>query len=232
MCGRFSLKVSDARKLAERFRAALDARLATVEIRPRFNIAPSQSILAVRMENGERVLTQLKWGLIPSWSKEPSIANQLVNARAETVRERLSYRELFRTRRCLVPCSAFYEWAGERDAKQPYAFARKGGEVFGIAALWDSWRDPQSGAILDTAILITTQPNAIVSVIHDRMPAILREVDEDAWLNAEPDVAATLLTPFAGEMRSWPVSRRLNSAHVDEPSLINPVQVSEQTYLF
>lgn len=232
MCGRFSLKEAEVRKVAVRFRATVDARLSAEPMRPRYNIAPTQNVLTVRMEGEERVLGSLKWGLVPSWAKDASVGNQMTNARAETVRERLAYRQLFRTRRCLVPCDAFYEWTGERAAKQPYAFARADGALFAIAGLWDVWSDPKSGAVLETVTLITTQPNAIVSVIHDRMPAILHAADEEAWLTDKPDAAAALLRPFGGEMQSWPVSRKLNSARFDDESLIAPVRVSEQPELF
>jgi putative SOS response-associated peptidase YedK len=221
MCGRFSLKAADLQRLAKRFDAKPRVG-ASLVVAPRYNIAPSQQILAVKADGAQRELCLMKWGLIPSWAKDPAIGFKMTNARAETVREKPSYRGPFRSRRCLVPCDAFYEWKTLPDGKQPFAFSLADDSVFALAALWDSWTDPSSKETIESVSLITTTPNDVVSAVHDRMPVILHEADEATWLHGAPDDAARLMKPYDGPMKTWQVSRRLNVARTDDASLLHP----------
>jgi putative SOS response-associated peptidase YedK len=142
---------------------------------PRYNIAPTQMIDVVFEPETERVLSQLKWGLVPSWAKDVEIGSRMINARAETITEKPSFREAFRQRRCVIPASGFYEWQKmERRAKQPYYFYLKDKEVFGFAGLWEEWLDKTHGELLETCTLITTEANEVLKPVHERMPVILK----------------------------------------------------------
>lgn len=221
MCGRFSLKTADVQKLAKRFKAAPSPRL-PAHLEPRYNIAPVQHVLVVRTADAARELVQMKWGLIPHWVKDASIMSRLINARSETVAERPAYRVPFQSKRCLVPCDAFYEWKGGPGGKHPFAFTLPDDHVFALAGLWDSWLNPETNETLETVVLLTTTANRIVAPIHDRMPVLLREADEEDWLHAPPASAKKLLKPYDGEMKCTPVSRRLNSAKIDNADVLIP----------
>lgn len=221
MCGRFSLKAADVQKIAKRFDAKPTVSL-SAEVKPRYNIAPSQQVLVVKAVGSERELVQMKWGLIPHWAKDPAIGNRLINARAETLAEKPAYRDAFKTRRCLVPCDAFYEWKAIGAGKQPFAFALPGDELFALAGLWEEWVNPEGDERVESVVLITTTPNRVVSAVHDRMPVILRPDEESDWLTAPPHAAAKLLKPYEGEMKRHEVSQRLNTAAFDDASLLLP----------
>ncbi|MEP6900822.1 MAG: SOS response-associated peptidase [Actinomycetota bacterium] len=142
---------------------------------PRFNIAPTQTIAAVLETDGERIVNGLRWGLIPSWAKEISIGSKMINARAETLAEKPSFKNAFKSRRCIVPASGFYEWQKKgTGAKQPYYFYLKDKDVFGFAGLYEEWLDKESSELAETCTIITTQANKILEPVHDRMPVILK----------------------------------------------------------
>jgi putative SOS response-associated peptidase YedK len=189
----------------------------------RYNIAPSQEILAVRDTDGDRELSFLAWGLIPSWSKEPK-GN--INARAETLLEKPSFREAFKHRRCLIPADGFYEWKKEANGKQPYYFQLKDGGLFAFAGIWEEWRQGESEAT--TCAIITTQPNELLSPVHNRMPAILHERNYDEWLHGSASEAQSLLVPYpVTEMQGYPVGRKVNAPVADSAELIKPMLASE-----
>ena len=212
MCGRFTLR----RPEKTRIEGVSAADLAGAE--PRYNVAPSQNILGVIQTNDERHALYFHWGLIPSWSKEP---RGVINARAETIAEKPSFRDSFKRRRCLIPADGFYEWRREGRAKQPFYFQMKDEGVFAFAGLWDTWgKDDDS---ITSCAIITTTPNELVGSVHDRMPVILRPSDFDTWLSseAEPDELHELLAPYPSEyMQGYAVGLDVNSPAVNEPHLV------------
>src|SRR5947209_15306602 len=202
MCGRFSQK-SPSKKIAKKF--------GVEEVPPlleRYNVAPSQAVLGIREAEGMREATFFKWGLVPRWADDPSIGNKLINARSETITEKPSFREAFLRRRCLVPVDGFYEWARRGERKRPYYFRMNDGEPFAIAGLWEMWEGGDEP--LETCTLLTTEANALLGGIHNRMPVILRPEDYGLWLNREvqrPEMLRPQLRPYPGdEMEFYPVS--------------------------
>ncbi|MBV9078223.1 MAG: SOS response-associated peptidase [Methylobacteriaceae bacterium] len=178
----------------------------------RYNGAPSQDFLVGRREprSGERSLDLLRWGLIPVWAKDKTIAWKTINARAETLATSALFKGAYAKRRCLVPVDGFYEWRTVGKLKQPYLFAPANDEPFTLAGLWESWKDPATGEWLRTFTIVTTRANAIVSPLHDRMPVIIAAADRDRWLD-DPE-PGDLLAPYPAElMRRRPVSREVNS---------------------
>jgi putative SOS response-associated peptidase YedK len=221
MCGRYSLR-TPAEELARKFGARKAAQAS-----PRYNIAPSQEVLAVTNAGGERELTTLVWGLIPSWSREPQ---GFINARAETVLEKPSFRDSFRKRPCLIPADGFFEWrkSGRGGVKQPYYFRLGDGRVFAFAGVWDEWRG--EGVAVPSCAILTTKPNEVARAVHDRMPVILREEDYGLWLDPDPgklELRLGLLVPYpAAEMECYPVSAMVNSPQNQGAQLIEPLNVN------
>jgi len=193
---------------------------------PRWNAAPSQELLVIRRNHktGDVSLDPLRWGLIPYWCKDPTGGRKPINAKCETVATLPTFRDAYHLRRCILPVDGFYEWKaikGQR-AKQPYAIAMQDGAPFGIAGLWENWKDPASGEWIRTFAVITTDTNELVAEIHDRMPAILAPGDYTRWLSDGPD-PRDLMRPFpAGLMRIWPISTRVNKPENDDPTIIEP----------
>ena len=221
MCGRYSLTTP-----VEGLRRVFGF-LEQPNLAPRYNIAPSQEIAAVRLgEDGARHFVWLRWGLIPSWAKEARIGYRMINARAETVAEKPAFRAAFGRRRCLVLADGFYEWQKrEKGAKQPYRITLADGGPFGFAGLWESWRDPESGERVESATIVVTEANELLRPIHDRMPVILAPADIDAWLDAERprEAAQALLRPCpAAALAAYPVSTRVNKVANDDPAVIAP----------
>jgi putative SOS response-associated peptidase YedK len=214
MCGRYRL--SRRKQLVEEYFASVSEE---GEWGPRFNVAPTQPVLTIRRDSRApgRKLSTMRWGLIPSWLKDPSIGYKTINARSETVATTASFREPLRSQRCLVPADGFYEWKREGKTKQPYCFEMREGELFAFAGLWERWRDPQ-GDVIESCSIITTAPNSLLADIHDRMPAILSPDEYDLWLDAAfRDTASVseMLRPFdERKMRRYPVSTRVNSATI------------------
>jgi putative SOS response-associated peptidase YedK len=224
MCGRYRL--SRRKQLVEEYFGAVSEEY---DWNPRYNIAPSQPVVAIRQDAREpvRKLSTMRWGLIPSWSKDPSIGYKTINARSETVATTPSFREPFKSQRCLVPADGFYEWKREGKSKQPYCFEVNGGELFAFAGLWDRWRDPQ-GDVAESCSILTTTPNSLLVDIHDRMPAILHPDNYTLWLDpAFRDLASVsrMLRPFEPAlMRRYPVSTRVNQVQNDDPDCAEPVE--------
>jgi putative SOS response-associated peptidase YedK len=196
------------------------------ELPPRYNIAPSQPVAAIRAGgSGARELTLLQWGLIPSWAKEPAIGSRMINARAETAAEKPSFRAAMKRRRCLIPASGFYEWTRVGAAKQPFFVRMKGGRPFALAGLWEQWCG-EDGSELETCAILTTSPNELAAKIHPRMPVIIAPGDYGRWMdpaNEKPGTLEPLLRPYpAGEMEAHPVSRHVNNPRNDDPACIEP----------
>jgi putative SOS response-associated peptidase YedK len=223
MCGRYRLTHSHE-ELSEYFDAKGE-----VEVAPRYNIAPSQPVIAIREHGGRRIST-LRWGLIPSWAKDASIGFKTINARAESVTTTPSFREAFSSQRCLIPADGFYEWKKSGNAKQPYCFELADGKLFAFAGLWDRWTDPR-GETIESCTILTTRPNALLADVHDRMPVILRPDDYGLWLNPknrDSQAAIGTLRPYdAGQMHRYPVSTRVNNAKNDDAECAKPVEMEE-----
>lgn len=217
MCGRFAF-YSPAEAAAALFGVS-----ASVDMKPRYNIAPTQDIAAIRNcpegQSDERELVRFRWGLVPFWAKDPSIGNRMINARAETVAEKPSYRAAFRHRRCVVLADGFYEWRRENDAKTPYFISLASDGPFGLAGLWESWTDKATGESLQTTTLITTSANEFMQPLHHRMPVILQAQTAGDWLAGSTDLLAQVAdnTP---PLRAWPVDRRVNNARNEGVELI------------
>ena len=222
MCGRFTLFEAD-KILSREFGVS-----GIPPLSPRYNIAPSQAVAAVRTASAGtgRELALLRWGLIPSWSKDPAIGNRLINARAETVREKPSFRNAFRRHRCLIPANGFYEWQRLERGKQPYFVRMRDERLFAFAGLWDRWESPDKG-VIESCTILTTVANAVLSTIHDRMPVILPRAEYARWLDPalqNTDSLAPLLAPFpAEEMLAFPVSPRVNIPTVDDQECMAPL---------
>jgi putative SOS response-associated peptidase YedK len=219
MCGRYSI-FNDIFKVAKRFKAEPNE-----DITPRYNAAPSQTLPIIWNESGERRLDFFHWGLIPSWAENPAIGSKMINARAETLLEKTSFKNALKKRRCLVLADGFYEWKAEGKKKQPMRTSLKSCDIFAMAGLWDKWTDRQSGEIIHSFTIITTQANELLKPIHDRMPAILLPKYEDLWLSndVEPNELLKVLKPYpANELQIEPVSKALNKAGYDDPSILIP----------
>ena len=214
MCSRYFLD-ADGNVIAYAFRVPVDVR-----IRKRFNIAPGQEAPVVRAgEGGAREVAMLRWGLVPPWAKDPSAGSRMINARSETVATKPAFRQAFRSRRCAVPASGFYEWTGDPRRRVPHAITVEGRPLIAFAGLWERWTDA-AGAPLETYTILTTAANRFVSAMHDRMPAILAEGDIDAWLGGSPEDAWKAIRPCPDEaLRERAVSRALNDprAEFDRP---------------
>jgi putative SOS response-associated peptidase YedK len=227
MCGRY-VRRSDKQKLAEAFH--LGKLPPDFVLAPDYNVAPKtfQPIIRLNAETGERELTQMRWGLIPYWSKDDKIAFKTTNARAETVATNNVFKEAFKRRHCLVPADLFYEWQNlnpadeKRKNTQPYAIGRKDGEPMAFAGLWESWIDKRDGKPLETFTIITTDPNALMEPLHDRMPVILPRSDYDRWLAPVDPVRppVDLLRPHAAEeMKAWKVDKAVGNVRNVGPEL-------------
>ncbi len=215
MCGRFAFySPSEAT-------AALFGVDGSITVEPRYNIAPTQFIAAVREdEDQNRELVMLRWGLVPFWAKDPAIGNRMINARAETVAEKQSFRAAFRHSRCLVLADGFYEWRKEGDAKTPYFISLASGEPFGLAGLWEKWTDKDSGESIQTTTLITTAANDFMAPLHHRMPVILQADTANDWL-AGPGDFLERAAASAPALQAWPVDRRVNNARNEDAKLID-----------
>lgn len=196
------------------------------DLSPRYNIAPTQETAAI-LNDGRREIRLVRWGLIPQWAKDPSIGAQLINARAETLAEKPSFRVPLKKQRCLIPADGFYEWTrgGKGKTKTPVYFKLKSGDPFAFAGLWDCWMDDDSGAVI-TCTIITTAANELAAKVHDRMPAILKAEDCEDWINPAPKTYEELkdrLTPYPAEqMEFYPVSNLVNNPRTDSPECIRP----------
>ena len=224
MCGRYNFAPGEFREIKIRFNILNDIPL----FLPRYNIAPSQQAPVIaNLEGGNRV-ELLQWGLVPWWAKDPTIGNRTINARAETLAEKPSFRNLLRNQRCLIPADGFYEWRKEGKGKVPMWFKQKNGEPLVIAGLWDSWKTP-NGELLKTFTIITTAPNDLIAPIHNRMPAVLSDQDALEWLRGgEIGNALRLLKPFPADLlEGYEVSKLVNSPQNDSAECISPTQVND-----
>lgn len=223
MCGRYTLTVT----LEELMLRYLTDRPATGYHTPRYNIAPMQQVMAVIHDGKKNRLGQLQWGLIPSWAKDDKGASKMINARAETLMTRPSFKKLIYRKRCIIPADGFYEWKRKAGEKQPMRIVLKNREIFSLAALYDTWVNP-AGKKISTCTIITTKPNALMADIHHRMPVILAKKDESAWLdrtNQNIEQLLSLLQPFPDtEMTAYPVSPIVGNVKNDSEACIQEVK--------
>ncbi|MFI5384931.1 MAG: SOS response-associated peptidase [Fimbriimonadales bacterium] len=243
MCARFSLYATPAQI----------AQLLEIEVpafEPHYNIAPTQTVLGAIEREGERQLREFRWGLIPSWAKDPAIGNRMINARSETILEKPAFRNAFQRRRCVIPANGFFEWKHDvveeevkppssgvpslfdefgipkrktrtKTLKQPFFVSLKSGEPFALAGLYEYWHG--AGEKVRSCTILTTRPNELVEPLHDRMPVILRKADLEAWLDCEDGIepAEALLEPLpASEMMAVPVSSLVNDPNNDVPEVL------------
>lgn len=222
MCGRFGLTRPEALEL-ERFGIADLPPLV-----PRYNIPPSSDILVVRERKGVTEAEMIRWGLVPSWARDPSIGNRMANVRSDTALEKSSFRNAMQKRRCLIPADVFYEWQdvpGQKRRK-PYAVAMLAGEPFALGGLWEAWREKDSGEWLITCAILTTEPNELLETVHDRMPVIIAPEQYEAWIDPSTTVADVrrLVASYpSSAMRTWEVSLLVNDPKTDDARVIAPV---------
>ena len=219
MCGRYSL-TSNLDDLQGRFN--FEAR--DLVFRPRYNVAPSQSVLAV-VNDGDNRAEFMRWGLIPFWAKDHKIGYRMINAVGETVATKPAFRAAFKKRRCLVLADGFYEWKKVADGKLPMYISSRSREPFAMAGLWENWKDP-SGELIHSCTIITTTPNCLIEPIHNRMPVILPQSAESTWLDSnveDAETLASLLVPYsADDMEAYIVSTLVNSPKNDVPECLQP----------
>jgi putative SOS response-associated peptidase YedK len=224
MCGRFASNLT-WEQLHELYQiGAAERSPPPPDLRPLYNIAPTQTVPVVRLNrSARREIALLRWGLIPYWSRDAKIAVRTINARAETLATAPAFREAFRRRRCLVPASGFYEWKKVASGKQPYFIGMRDGSPLAFAGLWERWK--QGETAVESFTIVTGEPSSLIAAIHDRMPAILQPDDYDAWLSAaDPAILRPLLQPFPAQLlQAYPVSARVNSVKNDDAALIEPV---------
>lgn len=218
MCGRYANY-----KAPPVFAKLFDARLGDIALAPRYNIAPSSPVLACRTDaEGGREMVLLRWGLVPSWAKDPKTGYRMINARAETVAQKPAYRTAFKRRRCLIAADGFYEWRPAGARKQPYFMRLKDGEPFAFAGLWEHWQHEDQS--IESCTIIVTDANALVATVHERMPVILPPQHYAQWLDPaehEPARLLPLLAPYpAAGMEAYPVSTLVNTPKNDTPDLI------------
>ncbi len=216
MCGRYTL-ITDIRKVAESFGVE-----PVPGAQPRYNIAPTQEVVAI-LKNGAAHLSTLRWGLIPAWAKDEAIGSRMINARAETLAEKPSFKNLLRGKRCLVVADGFYEWQTEGKSKTPMYITLQDDQPFAFAGLWDLWKSPD-GQQIQSCTIITTEPNELMASIHNRMPAILRPGAYEDWLNPQlrdEHVLTHWLKPYPTElMKARPVSKLVNNPRNDTAEIL------------
>lgn len=226
MCGRFTVTTKFA-KLLLRWPLPPD-RPDLPKIVPSYNIAPSQTVVTAWSGIQGKALTGMRWGFLPPWAKDMSVGYKMINARAETIADKPTFRNAFKEQRCLIIADGFYEWPKTGKEKQPVRIVLKSRELFAFAGIWSAWTEPESNKEIVTCAIITCQANPLLKRVHDRMPVILGRDAEDVWLDKtlkEPaDLLLPMLKPYPDdEMEFYPVSKLVNSATVNEPSLVDPV---------
>lgn len=217
MCGRFAF-YSPSEAAAALFRG-----VAGFPVEPRYNIAPTENIAALRNAEGEAPkLALFRWGLVPFWAEDASIGNRMINARAESVAEKPAFRSAYRTRRCLVLADGFYEWRAAAHGKTPYYISLASGQPFAFAGLWEVWRDRETREALQTAAIVTTTAQGLMAELHHRVPVVLEADTGKRWLDGEEGLLEEV-TANVPAFCAWPVDRRVNDARNEGADLIDPV---------
>ena len=229
MCGRYSLAQGYDQIISGVAADWFDVADDSWEFVPRYNIAPTNMVPVIAMQDDQRMLSNMRWGLIPSWAKDSKIGYRMINARSETAATTNAFRSAYKRRRCLVLADGFYEWRGPKGKREPLRFTMKDSDMFAFAGLWESWnshQEPEAESVR-TFTILTTTPNDLVEAIHDRMPVILDEEAQQVWLNHSSDETGhlrELLKPFpAASMTCYEVSPSVNNVRNEGPELIAPV---------
>jgi putative SOS response-associated peptidase YedK len=221
MCGRFVLTAQP-----EAIQQTFNLTTMPAVMEPRYNVAPTQPVAVITNEDST-ALTFHRWGLVPSWAKDITIGNQMINARSESAAEKPSFRAAFRRRRCIIPSDGFYEWKAEGKAKQPMYIHMEGRALFGMAGLWEIWQSPDGGE-LRTCTILTTAANDFMREYHERMPVILSPDDYDLWLSPKEEplpVLQGLMKSYTGtNLTAYPVSKAVNRAGTDSPDMVEPLR--------
>lgn len=221
MCGRYTITVT----LEELMLRYMIGESSIPFHRPQYNVAPTHKVYAIVHDGQANRLGQLQWGLIPEWADDPRIGSKMLNARAETVWSKPAFKGLIRRKRCIIPADGFYEWMKTTAGKQPFRIALRSRELFSLAGLYDTWLKPD-GSKLSTCTILTTEPNALMSPIHNRMPVILKQEDEAMWLDRSQQNQQSLnrlLVPYPdGELEAYPVAPSVGSVSKDDSSCIEP----------
>lgn len=220
MCGRYSITTP-----VEALRGVFKFRNPSLNLQPRWNVAPTQEAPVVRLaKDGARELRMLRWGLVPFWAKDMFGAARMINARGETVAEKPAFREAFKARRCLVPADGFYEWEtlGDSPSKQPLLFRMADGQPFAFAGLWERWQPKGGGEPVETFTIVNTAANAIMARYHDRVPIVLAPVDYATWLDPSADPRPLLKAPPSEWFTATRVSTRVNSVRNDDAECVAP----------
>jgi putative SOS response-associated peptidase YedK len=219
MCGRFTHKLS-----WEQIHRLYDLTLGFTNLEPSYNVAPTDRIHVVIVENGKRALAPVRWGLVPAWWKKSlKELPATFNARAESIATKPMFKEAYAKRRCIVPASGFYEWTGDKKNRQPHYITPRDEPVFSFAGLWEEWVDPASGEVLRSATIIVTDAQEPIRALHDRMPVMLAPEDHDGWLNGTADIETLAAKPMP-PVNIWPVSPRVNAVKNNEPDLIERIE--------
>ena len=225
MCGRFVQNIS-----LEALQQNFNIRTTAPDIRPNYNVAPTQEILAVVKHDNENTLEKFHWGLVPFWAKDVSIGSRMINARAETVSQKPSFRNAFKKRRCLIPADGFYEWTGEKGKKQPHYVTIPSGEPLAFAGLWESWTNKDDESVYKSCTIITTAASESIREIHHRMPVILDPKFHEKWLDVEiqdpKELEPLLQDGIIHEMKYYSVSTFVNSVKNNDPNCIKPIDKS------
>ncbi|MDQ0194974.1 SOS response-associated peptidase [Paenibacillus wynnii] len=224
MCGRYTITVS----MEELMYRYLINDSTIIHYAPKYNMAPTQQVPAIIHDGKKNRLGELRWGLVPSWAKDDKSGSKMINARAETLLEKTSFKRLLSTRRCIIPSDGFYEWQQQNSRKQPMRIVLRNGGIFSMAGLYDIWVNTE-GKKLSTCTIITTSPNQLMADIHNRMPVILRTEDEEEWLrrdNQETSALKKLLIPYdADQMRAYPVAATVGNVRNDSCELIQEINI-------
>lgn len=219
MCGRFSL-ATDQNAIEDQFQLIINE-----ELTYRYNIAPSQDVFVIGSNGHDRVATSMRWGLVPPWSKDVKIGHKMINARSESIEQKVSFKDPFRQKRCLIISDGFYEWKKTESGKQPYRFVMKDRRPFAFAGLWECWN--KGSEPLFTCTILTTTSNEVTKDVHDRMPVILPTDTYDTWLDRKEDNIEhlkSLLVPYDAQfMNLYPVSTLVNSPKNDQKECLEPL---------
>jgi putative SOS response-associated peptidase YedK len=223
MCGRFTITVSIEELMLRYYIDQKTNRYHT----PRYNVAPTQMVLAVINDGERNRIGELQWGLVPSWANDQKIGYKMINARSETLLEKASFKNLINRKRCILPADGFFEWKKQNGKKQPMRITMKDKNIFSMAGLYDTWQS-EDGKKINTCTIITTQPNQLMKDIHDRMPVILKEEDEEVWLNRNNtniEELMSLLQPFPEDlMYAYPVSPIVGNVRNDTPECVEEIR--------
>lgn len=226
MCGRFVQNFT-----LETIKKLFNIGITPTDIASNFNVAPAQEILVILKHDNENRLEKLFWGLVPFWAKDISIGSRMINARAETVSKKASFRNAFKKRRCLIPAGGFYEWKGEKGDKQPYYITLPSGEPFAFAGLWETRKDKESDdeSVYKSCTIITTEASDSIRELHNRMPVILKPMVYEKWLDAaiqDPkELEVILKDGVIQDMKYYPVSKLVNSVKNNDPNCIKPIEL-------